>query len=622
MRRWRRLAAVMTWASAILLSESTDATAQTRDFTPQARSEPGGTGLISGSIVTDEQQPRPLRRVVVTIAEAASIIQPRVVTSDELGRFFFRNLPPGRYTISARRAPYLTGSYGARRIAGPGSVQAGTTIVLGSGEQIANIDVRMLRGAVITGIVRDTDGQPARNARVGAQFLQRSGTTGERTLVSYVSGTTDDRGTYRLFGLPPGSYFIFAMPPASVSAAEATVVTDADLARATALLQQAGVPAPAAASPASGPATPRRPTVAYVPIYYPATPDATQASPITVEAGEERTGADIQVQLISTARIEGTISGPGGPMKERVSLRAVRTGAGLPADTTATVAASDPQGRFVMPGLPPGTYTIEGRLSAPDQSLALYARAEVSVFGDDRTVNLTMQPAMSLAGRVVFEGATSKPMDVTKGRVSLAATAAAISVNPGFSASMMAVSPGFVTTSPGSPTPSATGDFTLTGVVPGRYRLAVTFPIPSIESGWWLKSATINGQESLDVPVEIRPGDMVTNATITMTDRPTEIFGTITDGANRAAPEYFIILFPADHTYWIVGSRRIQQTRPSSDGSFSFKNVPTGEYRLAAVTDVQQGEWFDPAFLTELVAASVPVALGESGRFRQDLRIR
>ena len=196
MRRPRRLVWPMAVAATTLLAASTAATAQTRDFTPQVKSEPSGTGLITGSIVTDEQQPRPVRRVVVTISEAASIIQPRVVTSDEKGRFFFRNLPPGRYSVSARRAPYLTGTYGARRIAGPGSVQTGTTIVLTSGQQLANIDVTMLRGAVITGIVRDTEGQPARGARAGVMFLQRSATTGERTLVNYAltSATTDDRG--------------------------------------------------------------------------------------------------------------------------------------------------------------------------------------------------------------------------------------------------------------------------------------------------------------------------------------------------------------------------------------------------------------------------------------------
>ena len=59
-------------------------------------------------------------------------------------------------------------------------------------------------------------------------------------------------------------------------------------------------------------------------------------------------------------------------------------------------------------------------------------------------------------------------------------------------------------------------------------------------------------------------------------------------------------MFPANKAYWVPQSRRILSTRPGSDGHFKFPNLPAGDYLIAAVTDVEQGEWYDPAFLAQL----------------------
>jgi len=69
-------------------------------------------------------------------------------------------------------------------------------------------------------------------------------------------------------------------------------------------------------------------------------------------------------------------------------------------------------------------------------------------------------------------------------------------------------------------------------------------------------------------------------------------------------------------------SRRILQTRPAQDGKFIFKNLPPGDYLLAAVTEVEQGQWFDPAFLAQLVDASAKITLGDGEKKVQDIRIR
>ena len=49
--------------------------------------------------------------------------------------------------------------------------------------------------------------------------------------------------------------------------------------------------------------------------------------------------------------------------------------------------------------------------------------------------------------------------------------------------------------------------------------------------------------------------------------------------------------------------------------------LPPGDYRVTAVTDVEQGEWFDPTFLQQLVSVSVPFSLAPGQKHTQDLRV-
>jgi len=94
------------------------------------------------------------------------------------------------------------------------------------------------------------------------------------------------------------------------------------------------------------------------------------------------------------------------------------------------------------------------------------------------------------------------------------------------------------------------------------------------------------------------------------------------DAAGHPAPEYHIIVFSTERSNWRSLSRRIQQVRPGADGRFMFRNLPPGEYFLGAVTDVEDNEWFDPAFLEPLAAASIKLTLAANEQKVQDIRIR
>ena len=80
-------------------------------------------------------------------------------------------------------------------------------------------------------------------------------------------------------------------------------------------------------------------------------------------------------------------------------------------------------------------------------------------------------------------------------------------------------------------------------------------------------------------------------------------------------------MYPSDSRYRTPQSRRIVRTRPATDGRFTFRNLPPGEYRLAPVLDPEPGSWFDPAFLQQLDGGAMRITIGEGEKKEQNLRV-
>jgi hypothetical protein len=172
----------------------------------------------------------------------------------------------------------------------------------------------------------------------------------------------------------------------------------------------------------------------------------------------------------------------------------------------------------------------------------------------------------------------------------------------------------------GGPSASAAvGDaarFTLTGVVPGTYRAAVISP-----DGWRPKSFEVLGRDALDFLLTLEPNRSLPDATVTLTMRRSTLGGTLVDLSGQPTSAYTIVVFPEDATYWTPQSRRIQATRPATDGRFTFANLPAGTYRLVAVDDLEDGRWFDPTVLRQLTGAAMSVTIGDGGNHTQDIRV-
>ena len=652
---------------------------QVRD---QSQAPRPGTAGVSGVVMTDEQTPQPLRRAAVTVVSAEGGVVRTTYTNDT-GRFSIAGLPAGRYTLNASKSPFLRMDYGAKR---PGST--GTSITLTNTSQMTDIVMRLPKGSVIAGRIVDENGEPAFG--VGIRVMQARMVSGERTLQAPTVGSandmTDDRGMFRLYGLPPGEYLVIATPRAT--GGEVRAMTENEIRAVMQELQQKqaaqvaqqqaqsgvvgyGAPTPTP-TPAPKPAV-EKVTVAYAPIYYPGTTVASTASMVTVGTGEERGGLDFALRLVRTARVEGQVMVPEGiaPQSVQLMMAPAPQGGSSAAMGLANIeqlmqqrVTVGPDGKFAYTGVAPGSYVISARAVSPgaggrggppppppppgmpagagnasftrvvtvggdmselpmeflnarapvDPNATQYwAQVEVPVDGTTVSgVTLALAPGMTITGRIEFRSAMTRPGADFKSVI--------LNVQP------VAI-PGVPRIQLGSPGVKIDekGEFTITGVVPGRYRITGNVPGggnqgPAAGPPWRIGSAIVKGRDMLDFPFEVGPGEDITGALVTFTDATQDITGTLQDATGRPATDYTIIAFPADKALWGV-SRRVKTARPATDGKFTLANLPPGDYMMAAVTDLTPNEQNDAAFLETVLPAAFKITLAPGEKKVQDLRI-
>jgi hypothetical protein len=585
-----------------------------------------GTASVSGTVVADSPTNTPIRRVVVQLSEVAGAWPTLGAITDDDGRFTFPDLPAGTYTLVATRAAYVSSAYGAKTY-GRGS---GVPISVAAGEAVRDITLKMIRGGVIAGVLRDPMGRPASGASV--LVLMSRNENGRRRLVPILQdGQANSRGEYRVFGLMPGDYILRAQPPARYGRPELRQTTAAELAWAQAQ-STAGV---SASPPANG-----RP-VAYTPTYYPGTNDAATASMVTVGAGEERLGIDFAFQLIPTATLSGRITLPDGqPAKSafgRLSLEASGTTSAIDAmigvantgGFGGNVLSVTPEGRFSVPGLPPGRYRLKVSMPAGGAGReALVAEREVRVDGQDVTgVDVVLGTGLAVGGTIMFEGE-----DPAAAPDASRATLGITSADRDASSALEMMMSGMSGASMGRATKDRT--FTIGGLLPGRYRLTALPPgvinpfalaaggstAPSPD-GWVFKSAVSHGRDLADGAFELQSGDDISDVVITFSKAVTEISGHLIDGTGRPTAGYPIVVFSTRPADWVGGSRRVISAKPSSDGAYTIRGLPAGEYYLCALADLDVNDLYDASFLEQLATASFKLTLAEGEKKIQDLKI-
>jgi uncharacterized protein (DUF2141 family) len=544
-----------------------------------------GSAVLAGIVTSDDSRSVPIRRALVTLTGGAGgIVQ---TATDDDGRFAFVDLPAGSYALIAEKPGYVKTFVGSRR-AGRGP---STPMGLQDGQRLTTVAIKLLRGAVIAGTVFDENGHAVPSAQV--TVLQPHLVNGERRIVSVPGiaswATTDDRGRYRFYGVPPGEYTVRSSGGQAI-AGEVRLTTQADVDAATR-------PLSAVSSATLAPQPQVFPSFGF----HPAARDAAGAAFFTVVAGEERLGIDVRVGLSRAVRVEGVALGPGGQTLSAMSVGITNVSTGSQWASPGFVRPRGEDGRFVLPAMPSGRYLFYGRAAAAAGAAeTLWTETEVVVGDQDVSgVTLQFQPGSTVAGRVTYQNPAASPS---------AGLRVALTPVPTIAGAAIAPEP---------VSPQADGSFSFMGVPPGRYRVAIT------SAGTWsLRSAVLSGRDTLDELLDVSPGQPVSDLIVTLTDRPTEVSGTLLDASGRPASGYVVIIFSTDRTHWTIAPRRSSGVvRIGASGTYRVTSLPPGEYHLAALIDADPQDTADPFFLDQLVPVSLKITLSEGERKQQDLRI-
>ena len=335
--------------------------------TPQRDNRPR-TASISGRVTIAG---KPAANAVITIveddlkpdpgeSELRIPFQSKTRTDGE-GRYLVGGLAEGRYSVCAVLKAFVAAdSSNNHRLT--------RTVSLDEGEAREKIDFALIRGGVITGKVVDVEGAPLVARFVQLYIVDEQGRKLRYEDLIYETAVTDDRGVYRIYGLPPGRYVV------------------------------------SAGGEGWGGGPKFRLT------YHPDTTDEKQARIIEIKEGSEVTDVDIRLgSARKTYEAAGRVvdKETGKPVPRIYVSCSSKPEKDEYNSAYSTTAIADGQGGFKCSGLPPGRYraVLMDHLSESDYTGDV---AEFEITSDNVSgVEVKAYLGASVSGFVVIEGGGS-----------------------------------------------------------------------------------------------------------------------------------------------------------------------------------------------------------------------
>ena len=493
-----------------------------------------------------------LRLVRVDAAPQMSSQRSYMATSASSGAFLISNVEPGQYRLSATRLGYVSTDYGSRDY-----LSSGVAFELAPGRHMSGVVLRMTPGGVITGRVSEDDGDPL--AFVQVQALHYHYAQGRKELSAYASGSTNDIGEYRIYGLPPGRYYVIVSPSHS-----------------------------SRTRPESGAQT----GVENVPTYYPGTANLVAAAPVDVGTGAQLKGVDLAVTKAHTVSVRGRLTDTtGSNARHPMIYLAPRGMAGYAA--MSRIATLDTGGNFEFRGVPAGAYNLVGTLRLREGTLT--ARLPVDVGSANlENVQLALIPLVNFTGRVRLEGGA--PASLSTVQVSLRARDPLLSSNS-------------------SATARDDGSLSFANVNPDLYDVAVT----GLPDGYYLKAVLADTQDALAGGLDLSRG-AIRALDIVLAPNAGVATGAVQNARQQPAAGATVVLIPQEKER-VGQSQYYSVTTTDASGNFAMKNLGPGHYKAYAWQDVEAGAWLDPDFMKPLEEHGIAVTIQEGSQETLALRL-
>lgn len=476
---------------------------------------------FSGSVASDQTN-QPLRRASVTLSSVRAGGPSLATVTDAQGRFDLRDVPPGSYSLAVERDGYLPG--GRARI---GDFRVPPQFLLRGGDAIENVAVRLQPWGVLAGKVRYDDAEPAVGAQI--QILEEFRSRGRHGFRQVAATRTNDRGEYRVYGLPPGEYLIAARydrTPANPQTEERAVET-------------------------------------FGTTYYPSAVLVTQALAVRLNAGQEQLGLDVFFKSVRKQRVAGfVISGKSNARLRSVTVVVEQLDSEgtavlrLPADVRVTAG-----GGFEIRGVAPGRYRLVAESS--DDGVRLVGRKALTV-GEAPVEALEIVAAPEQRWRFVVAGLERREL-----------AAARVSLEPR-SAGFRTVEARAVKESPGVFEATLDSDETYDVYLDG------------LPEDYFQKELRWNGQRIAELATErgTAPGEV----TIQAAKSVASVAGQVAAEGWRAASGVVVTLIPDPPAGRLAEYR---ETFSNEQGLFEVRGVAPGRYRVVAWVDVPPCDFYD-----------------------------
>lgn len=580
---------------------------------------PRGTGVVMGRVL-DADSKVPIESAVVSLSLTSSATSIEPVLTDDEGRFAFYDLGAGSYQLRVRHAGYVDGGY-AKRLPDEEPGFDGRPLVLREDERIGDATLLMWKHASISGTVIDEAGEPL--VDVPVRVMRRRILAGRPAFDVVVNALrTDDRGIFRAGVLPPGD-FIVALPVVVGSMPRPSSSEDSAATRAAYNSSLGAMRVPGAdigdldaifAGHSAGTATlsafagidrEGRPLV-YATTFSPGVTRLSDAALITLRAGEERSGINIQVRPGRGVRIAGTVVSAGGAPGAQLLRLVPADFAALATDIEIAQARCTPDGRFVFLGVPPGEYSILIDRSEPGTPTVLFGDSALIV-GDQGVSDVTvpLRPGVHIRGRVRYESTT--PVTPPRFSAYIESADGTVPANQRLQTTQI----------------DAQGSFVTTGRRPGLYLLRVLLSSAPSSVGWFFKGAMLGGRDISIVPVELGDAD-IADVVLTFSDKPNAEISGVVIGANGSDVSASVVVFPVERERWTnTGSRprALRLIGTDSNGRYQVSDLPPGEY-FVAPTATALPTWADPASLQVLARTATRVQLADAEKKVMELRLR
>ena len=135
----------------------------------------------------------------------------------------------------------------------------------------------------------------------------------------------------------------------------------------------------------------------------------------------------------------------------------------------------------------------------------------------------------------------------------------------------------------------------------------------------------MNGVSVIDRPLPFgRSEQSLQDVEIVVSDRVSELTGTVTADRDKPVPGASVVAFSTDRDRWYMTSRFMRRAIAGERGVFSLKGLPFGSYYVAAldrVPDEGGDASQDPDFLATLVQRATTVTVRDGQSQTLDLRI-